>query len=199
MPNLSIPLAVDLVGASAAPGIPLRSLALEHWTTGAGITLGAGGGVAAWEGQISGVTVEQTTEANQPPIQQSAYLRGANVIKFDSAGQFLDVTADATLGAMMDTPKEVFYMVQAKLMQFVETKMEKQIRVNGEWEALEKGKLTALQFEPAWEARVADLDQVGLGKNTTELLLAYLKKSGPTMAAEIQRDQRPWPDGQGDQ
>ena len=97
MPRVGIRLRLALGGrlplsATPQPGterLPFPDLQLEHWTTEAGLEYGGSGGVASWEGQIAGVTVEQTTEADQPPIQESAYLKGANVIKFDSAGQEL--------------------------------------------------------------------------------------------------------------
>ena len=66
-----------------------------------------------------------------------------------------------------------------------------------EWEQLQKGRDAAHQFEPRWESHITELSDVGLGKNPTELLLAYLQKVGKGMAAEIRKDQRPWPDGQG--
>ena len=36
-------------------------------------------------------------------------------------------------------------------MRFVETDMEKQTRILQEWGQLNKGRLTALQFEPLWD------------------------------------------------
>ena len=38
---------------------------------------------------------------------------------------------------------------------------------------------------------------VGLARGETELTLSYLSKIGPNLAAEVQRDMRPWPDGSG--
>ena len=75
--------------------------------------------------------------------------------------------------------------------------MERQTRVLNEWDVFYKGKLSALQFEPIWEEHLDELESVGLGKSQRELLLIYLKKVGPQMAADIQKDQRMWPDGSG--
>lgn len=62
---------------------------------------------------------------------------------------------------------------------------------------IEKGHMTAAQWEPVWEHCIAELDTAGLARSTRELLLAYLRKSGPQMHLDIQKDQRPWPDGEG--
>ena len=82
-------------------------------------------------------------------------------------------------------------------MRFVETIMEKETRVLSEWDALHKGNLSALQFEPWWDKSLADLAEVGLARNSRELFLGYLRKIGKQMSVEIRKDQRPWPDGEG--
>ena len=71
------------------------------------------------------------------------------------------------------------------------------MRVLSEWDKLSKGKQTALQFESQWEECLAELETVGLGRNDRELVLCYLTKIGPALAADVQRDMRPWPDGKG--
>ena len=71
------------------------------------------------------------------------------------------------------------------------------MRVLSEWDNLSKGKQTALQFESQWEESLAELECNGLGRNDRELVLCYLTKIGPALAADVQRDMRPWPDGKG--
>ena len=88
-------------------------------------------------------------------------------------------------------------MIKDKLMRFVETIMEKETRVLNEWDTLHKGNLSALQFEPWWDKCLADLDDVGLSRNSRELFLGYLRKVGKAQAVQIRKDQRPWPDGEG--
>jgi hypothetical protein len=100
-------------------------------------------------------------------------------------------------GLLASNPEEVFSLIKERLMRFVETPMEKPMRVLQEWEALTKGRSSALQFEPLWDEALAELESVGLGRSARELLLAYLQKVGPQHAADIQKDQRPWPDGEG--
>ena len=101
------------------------------------------------------------------------------------------------LGDVESDPGMVFEVIKAKLMRFVEGNMEKQMRVLNEWENLSKGKLSALQFEPQWEACLAELEAVGLARNERELMLNYVSKVGPAIAADVQRDMRAWPDGKG--
>ena len=62
------------------------------------------------------------------------------------------------------------------------------------WESLQKGKMSALEFEPLWEDALADLETVRLGRTARELYLAYIQKVGPAVGAEIRKDHRPWPD-----
>ena len=58
--------------------------------------------------------------------------------------------------------------------------------------ALVKGRLTGHQFEPLFEASVAELESVGLGKTPRELFLSYLRKVGPSLQREIRADKRLW-------
>ena len=57
------------------------------------------------------------------------------------------------LGDVENDPGKVFDVIKAKLMRFVETPTEKQMRVLSEWDNLNKGKQTALQFESQWEEK----------------------------------------------
>ncbi|CAE7521007.1 unnamed protein product [Symbiodinium microadriaticum] len=59
-------------------------------------------------------------------------------------------------------------------------------------QAFAKGKLTGHQFEPLFEASIADLEAVGLGKTPRELYLSYLRKMPPHVQKEIRQDKRIW-------
>ena len=79
-------------------------------------------------------------------------------------------------------------MIKSKHLVFSETVEEKELRVDNEHTTLMKGKLTAHQFEPLFEASITDLEAIGLGKLPRELYLSYLRKVGPTLQKEIRRD-----------
>ena len=57
---------------------------------------------------------------------------------------------------------------------------------------LSKGRLSAHQFEPLFEASVTELESVGLGKTPRELYLSYLRKMPPHLQKEIRSDKRLW-------
>ena len=101
------------------------------------------------------------------------------------------------LGDVEANPGMVFNIIKTKLLRFIETPLEKQMRVINEWDNLSKGKLSALQFEPQWEEKLAELETAGLGRNERELMLNYLGKIGPQMQSDIMKDMRAWPDGTG--
>ena len=84
----------------------------------------------------------------------------------------------------------VFDEIKQRHMKFVETPMERQMRVLGEWDALWKGNRSSHEFEAAFEEAVTELEMAGLGNNQRELLLGYLQKIGPNLAAEAQKDVR---------
>ena len=75
----------------------------------------------------------------------------------------------------------------------IKNKHLREVRVDGEHQALTKGKLTGHQFEPLFEASIADLEAVGLGKTPRELYLSYLRKMPPHLQKEIRQDKRMWP------
>ena len=100
-------------------------------------------------------------------------------------------------GDVESDPSKVYDAIKAKLTRFAESPMEKQMRVLSEWDNLSKGKLNALAFEAKWEEALAELETVGLARGERELTLNYLTKIGPNLAAEVQRDMRPWSDGKG--
>ena len=51
-------------------------------------------------------------------------------------------------------------------MKFVETAMEKQMRLTSEWDALWKGSLSGHQFEALFEEAITELELAGLGKKS---------------------------------
>ena len=65
-----------------------------------------------------------------------------------------------------------------------------------DYQQCQRGKKTALQFQPVWETLLYDMERVGLGRSPRELLLHYLHCVG-TVREDIMKDQRPWPDGEG--
>ena len=75
----------------------------------------------------------------------------------------------------------------------MESREEREVRVDGEHASLSKGRLTGHQFEPLFEASIAELEAVGLGKTPRELYLSYLRKMPPHLQKEIRADKRLWP------
>ena len=72
-------------------------------------------------------------------------------------------------GAEFADPDGVYEKATQRLMEFSETVLEKQSRLDKEWSVdLPKGKLTALQFLPIFEKLTADLESCGLGRSETE-------------------------------
>ena len=69
------------------------------------------------------------------------------------------------------------YWGRERLFRFLETPLERQLRIGGEWDKFYKGRnMTALQFEAEWERLHAELVEVGLGKGKLDKFLAYLTK-----------------------
>ena len=100
-------------------------------------------------------------------------------------------------GLVQKDPGQVYDQIKSKHLLFSETAEEKQIRVLEEGDALEKGKLSAFQWEVRWESHLADRDGIGLGLNKTEGLIQYLRKIGPNLSKDVRRDKRFRPDGKG--
>ena len=88
-------------------------------------------------------------------------------------------------GEVISDPEAVYLRIKNKHL--------REVRVDGEHQALTKGKLTGHQFEPLFEASIADLEAVGLGKTPRELYLSYLRKMPPHLQKEIRQDKRIWP------
>ena len=85
----------------------------------------------------------------------------------------------------MDDSEAVYLRIKNKHLMFGESREEREVRIDGEHQALVKGRLSGHQFEPLFEASVADLESVGLGKTARELYLSYLRKMPPHLQKEI--------------
>ncbi|CAK8994559.1 Pro-Pol polyprotein, partial [Durusdinium trenchii] len=91
-------------------------------------------------------------------------------------------------GIIKEDPGEVYRQIKSKHLMFSETAEEKEIRVLEEGDALQKGKLSAFQWEVRWESHLADRDSVGLGLNAKEALIQYFRKIGPALSRDVRRD-----------
>ena len=95
-------------------------------------------------------------------------------------------------GEVLENPEAVYLRIKEKHLVFAESKEEKEVRVDNEHVLLSKGRLSAHQFEPLFEASVTELESVGLGKTPRELYLSYLRKMPPHLQKEIRSDKRLW-------
>ena len=95
-------------------------------------------------------------------------------------------------GEVLSDPQAVYERIKAKHLVFSESREEREIRVDAEHAALVKGRLTGGQFEPLFEASIAELEGVGLGKTPRELFLSYLRKVNTNLQKEIRSDKRIW-------
>ena len=90
-----------------------------------------------------------------------------------------------------DGPKKIYDEIKRRHYRFLETSTERQLRVRGEWHALEKTKgMSCWQFEAEWERIHSELEEVGLGQAPREKMLAYICKVGP-VSETIRLDRRP--------
>ena len=95
-------------------------------------------------------------------------------------------------GEVLEDPQAVYERIKNKHLMFAESREEKEVRVDNEHVLLMKGKLSGHQFEPLFEASVAELESVGLGKTPRELYLSYLRKMPAYLQKEIRGDKRLW-------
>ena len=87
-------------------------------------------------------------------------------------------------GGVLEDPESVYLRIKNKHLMFGHSREEREVRIDGEHQALVKGRLSGHQFEPLFEASVADLESVGLGKTARELYLSYLRKMPPHIEKE---------------
>ena len=66
-------------------------------------------------------------------------------------------------GDLEGNPKGVYDTVVGRLMEFRESLIEQQTRADRDFEQCTKGRLTAVQFLPVWEAVISELEQAGAG------------------------------------
>ena len=93
-------------------------------------------------------------------------------------------------GTLREDPGAVYKAVKQKHLLFSETREEKELRVLDEWERLQKGRLSAHQWEVLWEERLGEREQVGLGMTARENLIQYLRKIGDHLSREVRKDKR---------
>ena len=79
-------------------------------------------------------------------------------------------------GLLKTDPGKVFEEIRVRLMEFRESALEKQNRVENEYQNLTKGNLSALQFLPQFESLTSEMDICGVGLSERQLLLGYLRK-----------------------
>ena len=93
-------------------------------------------------------------------------------------------------GRLKQHPDIVYQSIIERLQEFKEGLLEKQQRLNGEWMALSRGKKTALEFLPVFEALVSEMELSGMGKSDRDLLLTYLSLIPPAYRADVLKDRR---------
>jgi hypothetical protein len=96
-------------------------------------------------------------------------------------------------GLLRSDPGKVYEEIRARLMEFRETALERQNRVENEYQNLQKGKLTALQFLPLFESVTSEMDMSGVGLSERQLLLGYLRKVGADYRRDLLKDRRMYP------
>ncbi len=96
-------------------------------------------------------------------------------------------------GLLKTEPGKVFEEVRVRLMEFRESALEKQNRVENEYQNLSKGNLSALQLLPQFESLTSEMDICGVGLSERQLLLGYLRKVGADHRREILKDRRLYP------
>jgi len=96
-------------------------------------------------------------------------------------------------GVLRSNPGKIYEEVRDRLMEFRETTLERQNRVENEYNNLQKGSLKALQFLPLFESSIGEMDLCGVGLSERQLLLGYLRKVGAQYRTDILKDKRLYP------
>ena len=95
----------------------------------------------------------------------------------------------------MDTdegPGKIYRSIKARMMRFLQTATERQLRVKHQRAALQKGRYTtAQQFEAVWELATREMSEVGLTLSPLDLFLSYLVNVGGQVAETLRLDRRP--------
>ena len=96
-------------------------------------------------------------------------------------------------GRLAADPDEVYRSLKDRLLEFRESLLDKQQRINAEWRTLARGKMSALEFQASFESVVAEMELAGMGKSDRDLLLGYLALIPPGHRAdEVLKDRRPY-------
>ena len=126
-------------------------------------------------------------------LQQS--LSGSRATVFDNVIEERSADGDNTVET---DPGAVYEEIKRRLLRFRETATERELQVQGEWDALAKTKhMTALQFEALWEARNREFERVRLGLLPKQKYTQYLWKVGKNYAEAVRLDRRARPDRSG--
>lgn len=86
-------------------------------------------------------------------------------------------------GRRKEHPDAVYISSVERLQDFKEGLLEKQQRLSGEWKILTRGKKSALEFLPVFEALASEMELSGMGQSDRDLLLGCLALIPPA---------RPW-------
>jgi len=109
---------------------------------------------------------------------------------------YQNVVEKCIADGMFETqPERAYAVIKARLLEFSETPMERQIRVRADWRNLGKQNLTAKQFEAEFVKAVNEMEKVGMALTRLDKFLGYIEKVGPKMSEVIRLDRRPRSDG----
>ena len=92
-------------------------------------------------------------------------------------------------GRLKSQPETVYNAIVARLQEFKEGLLE--------WNALSRGKKTALEFLPVFESIVSEMEMAGMGKSDRDLLLGYLASIPPSNHSEVLKDRRSYQQADG--
>ena len=84
----------------------------------------------------------------------------------------------------------LYHRLKERLLEFRESRLERQARVSSEFERLTKGARDALAFLPLWERSITEMERVGLGMTEEQLLVAWMNRLSPTSRYEVYKDKR---------
>ena len=100
---------------------------------------------------------------------------------------------------LKENPGKVYDLIKTRLLEFQETIPEKRSRYLFEFSMMNKGQLTAHQWQPVFEEGLTNLASVGMSRNENEAFIAYVTKSGPRLTEIILKDYKMRSDSQGRQ
>ena len=74
-------------------------------------------------------------------------------------------------GTVASDPAAVYAELRRRTLEFQKTTLEKQIALDHEWDSLQRGSRTGLQWQPIFERLVGRLNRAGIGKSERDLYL----------------------------